>query len=69
MPAKPSDEEANGVKACLWYGWMMARADDVHKIFDVLDMVGIRHTPKGDSEMRRLVRALDAKHKFQTIDG
>jgi hypothetical protein len=66
-PLRPSDAEADNIAAWLWYGWMMARAEEIQKIFNRLDRVGIRHTPHGDRECARLVAALDRKHRFKTI--
>lgn len=57
-PPTPGDDEPLMLEHFYWYGWMLARARAVTRIFDMINRVN----PDDDKAKTRLVRKLDQEH-------
>lgn len=67
-PRRPADDDdCCNVPACLWLGWMLARARDVALIIDGVGLYGPGGAGEREREVSRRVRLLDYKHGAGTI--
>lgn len=66
-PPKPTDEAADEPESFRFYGWMIARANEVHKIILNVRELGLSEK-KSDAIVKKRADALDRAHSSDGRD-